>query len=172
MNKIWLLLGVLFVQCSCTDKQDEVALTECYFQYEYVNYAWGYQHSGFTITPAGEVYTFNRLTPWVFSKDSKISTADIRKNIVASVKMDTLISNSDISHYVKLALSASNGGLSQPVMQGADGGSYGCSVFIPEQDNTGSYRQVILTESGDWEQHNLAPEAAVLARWLTNLRIH
>lgn len=172
MTRLWILLGVLVLQCSCKDKQDEVALTDCYFQYEYVNYALGYQHSGFTITPAGEVYTFNRLTPWVFSTETKISSADLKKNIALSVKADTLIAISDIIYYMKLALPASDGGLSQPVSQGADMGSLGCSVFIPEQDNTGSYRQVILNESGDWEQHNLAPEAGVLTQWLTNLRIH
>ena len=171
-NKFWILLGVLFLQCSCTDKQYQVTLTDCYFQYEYVNYAWGYQHSGFTITPTGEVYTFNRVTPWVFATEGKISTADLKKNMAASFKADTLINNSDLEYYTKLANAAGMGKLSKPVSQGADMGCYGCSVFIPDPGNTLIYQQVILTESSDWEQHNLAPEAVVLAQWLTKLRFH
>lgn len=173
MNKIYFLLMVLFLQGSCAESQNEITLAKCYFQNEYVNYAWGYQHSGFTVTPEGEVYTFTKSTPWVFAKDGKLSLADLKKNIAASVKEDTLISNSDIQYYLNLASSASLGKLSQPVTQGADMGGYGCTLFYPDPNSPESnYLQVILSVKGDIEQHNLAPEAGVIARWLENLRIH
>ena len=173
MNKSYLFLVVLFMMFSCVEKQTDITLVNCYFQYEYVNYAWGFQHSGFTITPEGEVYSFSKSTPWVFPKEGKLSMADLKKNIAASVKVDTIINNSDLEYYKKLASAASLGNLSLPVSQGADMGSHECSVLIPDPNGTeSSYLKVVLSENGDVEQHNLAPEAAVIAAWLENLGIH
>jgi hypothetical protein len=48
-----------------------------------------------------------------------------------------------------------------------------CKIIVPDtSDPLNSYREIILTENGDFERHNLSPDAAVIAEWLTNLRIH
>jgi len=173
MNKSNLLLVILFFHFSCVDKQAEATLTSCYFQVEYVNYAWGFQHSGFTITPAGEIYSFNKPAAWVFATEGKLSAADLKKNIAASVKADTLVNSSDLEYYRKLVLPASLGKLSQPVTQGADIGGYSYRVFIPDSaDSSPNFREVYLSKDGDIEQHNLSPEAAVIVVWLKKFRIH
>lgn len=158
---------------SCNEKLPEIKQEGCYFQYEYVNYAWGFSHSGFTITPSGEVYTFDKNTIWVFAQKDRLSISDLQKNIAASVKVDTLIIKSDIDRYQQLALSAMSGTLSKAVSQGADMGGISCKIIVPDSsDPQNSYREVLLTVSGDFEQHNLAPEAAVIADWLSKMHRH
>ncbi|HEY3390824.1 MAG TPA: hypothetical protein VGK38_14700, partial [Prolixibacteraceae bacterium] len=133
-------------------------------------YAWGYNHSGFTITPEGEVFSFDKSTPWVFAENDKLSLSDLRKNIASSTKVDTLISSAEVEHYQQLANSAMSGKLTDPAMHGADMGERICKIIVPDPVN--GYREIILTENGDFERHNLSPEAAVIASWLTAFKFH
>jgi hypothetical protein len=62
--------------------------------------------------------------------------------------------------------------MSEPVQRGADMGAIICKIIIPEpSDPKNIWHEVILAKTGDIEQHNLAPEATVIAQWLTNLPI-
>lgn len=168
----FLLFLVHSLLISCETAQNEEKTVACYFQYEYVNYAWGFSHSGFTITPSGAVYSFSRSTSWVFATGDKISSVDLLKNISASVKTDTLISKSDIAYYQHLAEAAISGKMSEPVQRGADMGAIICKIIIPDStDPENIWHEVILTKTGDVEQHNLTPEGTVIAQWLTNLPI-
>ena len=158
---------------SCNDTLSEEKQVACYFQYEYVNYAWGFNHSGFTITPAGELFSFVRTTPWVFAEKGKLSLTSLNKNLQASVKVDSLISNSDIVHYQQLAISAMAGKMSEPFNRGADMGAVIYKIIVPDTTNSmNGFLEIILTEKGDWERKNLAPEATLIAEWLAKLKFH
>jgi hypothetical protein len=170
MKTHFLILFLLqLLMLSCIEKLPESnQVVDCYFQYEYINHAWGFSHSGFTVTPSGEVFSFDKSTPWVFAEKEKLSSADLKKNIEASLKIDTLVSKADIDRYQELAFYAVSGKLSEPVMRGADMGELICKIIIPDtSDPTGRYREVLLTENGDFDQYNLSPEAAVIAAWIT-----
>ena len=170
MNKIIAFLLLLpFFQASCEKEQIENSPVDGYFQFEYVNYAWGFNHSGFTITPKGEVFSFSKTTPWIFAENEVISFESFQKNLAASFKIDTIISNTELDLYKKLAASALSGNLSDSLQVGADMGATICKMIIPDNDNKSNYREYILTQTGDWEKHNLAPEAATIANWLTKL---
>jgi len=170
-NGILILFQLFFVNCN--DKQLEEKVADYYYQYEYVNHAWGFNHSGFTISPAGEVFSFDKTTPWMFAENNKLSNADLKKNIAASVKVDTLINRSELDIYNQLAFAAKSGKLSEPVQRGADMGEIICKIFVPDNtDPQNSFNEVILTKNGDFDQYNLAPESAVIAEWLSKLKIH
>ncbi len=174
MRRIAVLLILLQVfLASCDENHLEEIQIGCYFQYEYVNYAWGFSHAGFTITPEGEVFSFDVSTPWVFAENDKLSLSALRKNIKASVKVDTLISVTEINRYQQLVASAMSGKLTEPVSVGADMGGAVCKIIVPDTSGPrNGYREIILTENGDFERHNLSSEAAVIAEWLRTLRFH
>ena len=166
-----LLTSLLLGSCITAPFEISVSKVDCYFQYESINYAWGFSHGGFTITPTGEMYTFDKTTPWIFAENNQISLTALQNNIKASVKKDTLIKATDLEYYQHLALSAIDGNMSKPVNRGNDMGSAICKIIIPDLSNSpNSYREVILTQTGDIEFHNLAPQAAVIAAWLLEMR--
>lgn len=174
MRRIAVLIILLQVfLASCDENHLDEIQSGCYFQYEYVNYAWGFSHAGFTITSEGEVFSFDESTPWVFAENGKLSLSALRKNIKASVQVDTLIGVTEMEHSNQLAISAISGKLTEPVSGGADMGLRICKIIIPDTtDPLNGYREVILTENGDFERHNPSPEAAVIASWLTAFKFH
>ena len=52
------------------------------FQYDYVNYAWGYQHKGFIIDNEGNVLTYENPENWNFQDNNhSISEIQVSENI-------------------------------------------------------------------------------------------
>jgi len=172
--KIGLLLfltSVLWGACITAPFEIPFNKVDCYFQYEYVIYAWGFNHSGYTITPSGEIYTFDKTTPWVFASNNQLSLSALQNNIKASARKDTLIKSADIEYYQHFALDAMAGTISDPLNRGADMGLAICKILVPDPATSPtSYKEVILTQTGDTEVHNLAPEAALIAAWLMKMR--
>ena len=171
--KISILLLLTTILGSCITAPFEISFNkvDCYFQYEYINYAWGFNHSGFTVTPSGEMYTFDKTTSWVFASDNQLSLSALQGNIKASARKDTLIKSADMEYYQHLALSAMAGAMSDPVRQGADMGLAICKILVPDPATSPTtYHEVILTQTGDTEIHNLAPEAGLIAAWLIKIR--
>jgi len=171
LNKYILLFLVSLFLFSCDKTPLEGQKVNCYFQCEYVNFAWGYNHSGFTITPDGEVFSFSTSTPWEFADNDKLTLTALRKNIEASVRKDTLISQTEIDRFQQLAYFAMKGKLSEPVSGGADQGELFFKIIVPDSSNPQiGYHEVILNENGDSRRYNLSPEAAVIAEWLSKFR--
>jgi len=168
-----LVLGILIslLWVSCNEPLIELKKVDCYFQYEYLNHAWGYSHGGFTITPTGEVYVFDKTTPWVFAKDNILSSASMMANLQSSVKRDTLIHESDLEYFQQLAYIAKSGVTSPPVLRGADMGAILCKIIIPDPADPTNYREIILRQTGDTEYHNLTHEAGVISDWLVKIHL-
>ena len=84
-----------------------------------------------------------------------------------------LISSKDMEYFQRLVSKALTGKMSTPVQRGADMGAILCKIIVPDPFYPpNNYREVILSQTGDIESHNLSPEAAVIAEWLTGLGIH
>jgi hypothetical protein len=139
------------------------------FQIEYINYAWGYQHSGIMIDSAGNVGYFKFPENWN-SPDTLgyITEAEMNdnfkqlKDINFSVSRDTLIS------YYKLVETASKGKLSDPYNRMFDAGTtvYSGYLYYP---TIKKYKQVLIKQWGDWSIDNQSPEADEIFRWLKSV---
>ena len=170
--KISILLFMITIMGSCITAPFEIPFNkvDCYFQYEYINYAWGFNHSGFTITPTGEIYTFDKTTPWFFAEKNQLSLTALQNNIKASVKKDTLIGFTELDYSQHLVSLAMAGEMSDTIRRGADMGETICKIIVPwPAQSSNSYKEVILSETGDIEFHNLAPQAALIAEWLNSI---
>ena len=171
--------GLIFLLAQCllfacqepVGKVLEPKQVNSYFLYEYLNHAWGYSHGGIIINPAGEIYSFDKTTPWIFATNNLLSLKEINSNISASIKKDTLIHSADIAKYQQLAYVAMNGKMIEPTMRGADMGAILCKILVPETGSANTFREIILSQNGDIEFHNLTPEAAQISDWLKSFHL-
>ena len=80
------ILLLLLVYCSHDRMQEKYMLLvnrqAILFEFEYINYAWSYQHNGFIIDNEGNVLTYNNPENWNFpDSDLRISEKQVAENI-------------------------------------------------------------------------------------------
>jgi len=149
--------------CGCGNIEEQPV----YFEYRYVNHAWGYQEHGWFIDGAGVIkgYEFpdDYRSP---GSTGLITLQDLEHNLRAC---DTILL--DRIHkeqlMVKAALipGAARGTLGQAENVAADAGSASLAAYMYEPDQD-AYRHILLGISGDWEQFNDSREARELVLWL------
>ena len=136
----------------------------------YMNHAYGYRHSGIFVDRDGSIYEFRvehtippqpRRTPDLTEAemDDKYGTERRRIGTVPAVELRAMY---------QLIPAAARGRFSRTVSGGADRGGVVSSCYVFDTV-TKRYREIELTVAGDWEYHNLAPEARTLATWLASL---
>ena len=80
VNISCILIALLII----TGCKKNVAINEkqrILFQVDYVNYAWGYQHTGFIIDNEGNVRTYKNPQNWIFpDKDFNIIESQVLEN--------------------------------------------------------------------------------------------
>jgi len=129
----------------------------------YINFAWGYQYSGWYVDSEGQVYEFNeQIQPKLglihnatFAEDSMI------QSLQSAAKTEHFIDQQILTEMTSLIGPASRGKLSAPVHRCYDAGVLGYFTFIQNQENK-TYRAVLLYQTGDWAQMNLQKEAVEL----------
>ena len=165
------ILFILFVSFQCTkDLEDPIADQEILFAKIYENHAWANNFSGWIIDNAGYIRGFslqrNPDLDWKKYSDSGFNTAEeLFYNIMQTDTTLTNISLSELFKYYQLIEPASKGVLSESESGGADMGqnTYFAIQYFPELK---SYRWIVLNSEGDFQVHNISPEAGKIYHWL------
>ena len=171
MNKIFvvslLLFGAIIVS-SC--EKNSGALTSdinidgpILFSKIYVNYAWGYQYSGWYIDLEGQIYEFNEnLEPKLdIAHNSSISKEILSESLQSATKTDKYLDQPILTEMIKLIKKVYKGSVSDPENVCADFGSLSYFTFIRDQEGD-TCRSILLYQVGDWAQKNLESEATEL----------
>lgn len=140
-----------------------------YFQYEYVNYAWGYQHFGWMIDDKGNVLCFKKPENWV-SADSLgyVNAVDMENNIMKIDSVCLKIDASELNKKISLIQKASEGKISEPVSEMFDAGVTIFSAFTYDPE-TKLYKRVLLKQIGDARIENSSEESVELYEWLQDI---
>jgi len=142
---------------------------EYFFLYEYINYAWGYQHSGWLMDSSGTVRYFHVPEKWMVpDTDAAIDISGIEHYMGKADSVITVVDRSILAEKVKLIKAAARGTFSEPENVMADAGtwSYYALQYHPDQ---AVYERILLKQEGDWETDNLSSTAAELADWMQSV---
>jgi hypothetical protein len=142
---------------------------EYFFLYEYINYAWGYQHSGWLMDSSGTVRYFEVPEKWMVpSTDAAIEITGIENYIARSDSVITRVDQGELYSKVQLIDAAAKGTLTEPENVMADAGtrSYYALRYDPDQS---VYERILLKQAGDWEIDNISGAAGDLYDWLKSL---
>ncbi len=168
-----LALGVMVAVLSCKDPASPGILeSQTYlFEYEYVNFAWGYAHYGFLIDTRGEMYsyTYTRTdSVWRPANSDTLTSQELAQKYDHQRLLIKKIDLGILAEQAGRIEAASAGKLSDWTRRGADMGSWISECYVYET-NLNRYRRVILRIRGDNDRDNLSPDARQLADWLESL---
>ena len=159
------LLSVLIFLTACekiTD-HDQTAL----FEIQYINYAWGYQHSGSIMDASGDVREFDLPSAWNYPDSAGyISKADMEENLAQLGEKSCTVNKRDLAYYSDKLTNAQKGKLTTPEHQMCDFGSLSYAGYIYEPGHN-RYRCVLIRQTGDFYVENNSREASDIYDWLT-----
>lgn len=139
------------------------------FQKEYINHAWGYQHSGIFIDTTGIVKSYNLPVSWNFpDQDGYISESKLNENFDKALKDECSVDKGEILRHFNLLYVAQIGTITDPVNVAADAGttSYYGYIYEPARNR---YKQILLRQNGDFEVKNTSREAQKIYEWLEQI---
>ena len=173
----WLmvLLLLLLTRCGKSDVDPCHCLPDqgqpVWFQYRYVNHAWGYQDHGWLIDGSGRVryfeYPSDFRTP---DSTGYLSREDLEHNLAQTDSLITTIGQEELEAHTALIPAAAAGEIGERTHRAYDAGTstLACYLYNSEKD---AYRYILLGISGDWEQFNLSEEAGDLVEWLRQFNV-
>jgi len=162
-----ILLTILMALGSCGENEyDPPESQPVYFEYNYINFAWGYQHHGWLIDGNGFVRYFESPDSFRTADSSGyITLEDLEFNLGQTDSIIDQVDRKELEEYVDCISGAASGEIGELKNIAADAGTsvLTCYRYDGSRDR---YQQVFLAQSGDWEQFNLSAEAEKLVTWL------
>ncbi len=145
---------------------DEQAL---YFQFDYVNHAWGYQHSGFIIDNEGSVLTYNNPENWNFpDKDLILSEKDVEENLSKCTPGPVAVTNDELKKYTGYIRHIASSKVTALKNIGADAGTaqFICWQYSP---HIGEYKGYLIKMEGDYTCENLNFYSKRVVSWMKDI---
>lgn len=140
-----------------------------YFEYHFINYAWGYQDFGWLIDGEGKIRSFLYPDSYnVAMHGDFLSLDQMEYNVAQADSIIGEISRSVLDKKKDLIPAAAEGLIKDFQRQGADMGLgvFSCYLYDPVED---AYQYVMLSASGDHQESNASKEAEKLVDWLKGL---
>jgi hypothetical protein len=160
------LLVVLVLHAGGTRAAEPEQQVVC--EVSHLNHAWGYQHAGVYINPAGSIGEFNYSaddSQWAPNRGQTMTQDDLRKKyqpghrVIGKVCPEQMIWLRDELNKVRYSP------YSRPTHAASDAGAQFTQCWMFESD-TAPGQHIRLRETGDMESRNLAESAPALANWV------
>lgn len=166
---IFLIITVIFFFAGCKRNYAISERQAILFQYDYINYAWGYEHNGFLIDTAGNVLLFNNPEVWNFTdNDFSLSEAQMRENMKSCRNSGRKIQKEELKKYSGYINNIVLSKITALKNVAADAGT---SEFICYQFsvNTGMYKGCLIKREGDFTCENLNFFSKKVASWMKEI---
>lgn len=141
------------------------------FEVEYINHAWGYQHSGIVIEQNGEMfrYSWGTSSPyWTPTPNELYSLIELETKFNHNRQLIRILPKDTIAAMVGLNSTATVGSYSDTVAVGADAGAVLFSIYQFDS-STQRYQRIPLRLTGDYTFERKSDAATVIANWLEKL---
>jgi len=137
------------------------------FAGEYENHAWGYQHHGWYIDPAGDIYAYRYAARRMAGASTDPAAAPVRyaarPTKVGHIDARTLTAK-------RALIARAVGGKVVSTGMANDAGTYTVRAFLRDPAGKRPAVAVPLYKAGDTANENTAPAAKALSAWLRTLR--
>ena len=165
----FIVLIIILVTTGCKKTHNLNERQHILFQYDYVNYSWGYIHEGFYINDEGQIMHYSNPGTWNhFSPDYILSEKQLAENLSACTISDMKINKEDLVKYSSYIdnISSSKVTAQKNVAMDAGTGIYICYSF-DEQNSI--YKGKLIRMEGDFTCENLNFYSKKVTAWLSDI---
>ncbi len=135
----------------------------------HINFAWGYQDTGFLIDADGKVFLYdNKCRGPRYRSGDEPTTDELIRDSFTMTKFVKTIDPKQFTTMKKLVTKAAEGKISKR-HTAYDAGSSSFTAYVYDKQN-GTYTKVNLGSSGDFKTTNDSPAANTLKAWLQEVR--
>lgn len=139
------------------------------FEFEYVNYAWNYQHYGFIIDSEGDVLVYNNPESWNFpDRELRINENQVAENLAMCTHSGIRIPKSELQKYSNHIKNIASSKVTALKNAADDSGSaeYICYQY---SESSGIYKGTIIKMEGDFTCENLNFYSKKVSDWMKNI---
>ena len=168
INIFFVLLAAILI----TGCKKNVSISEkqaILFQVDYVNYAWGYQHTGFIIDNQGNILTYRNPQNWNFPDDDfNLTESQVKDNFGNCLISGKKIPTEELMKYANYIKNISSSKVTALKNVAADAGSleFICFQF---SEISGTYKGCLIKMEGDFTCENLNFYSKKVISWLKNI---
>jgi hypothetical protein len=167
MSFVLLLASLSITGCKKNNVIDENQ--HILFQYDYINYAWGYLHTGFLIDNQGNILTYKNPETWNYPDEELVLTeSQLRENLENCVITEKKISPDELAKYAGYIKNISLSKITALKNVAADAGTgqYICYMY---SDSSGTYKGSLIKMEGDFTCENLNFYSKRVSLWLKSI---
>jgi len=171
-----LTLSIIILFSACDKSTGVLKISDLddhpvYFQFEYINFAWGYSHHGFFIDGEGNVMRYEQPMldsniVWTRIVEGDLySETELKDNYAHATNLLTTVDLKDLLKQVNQIPDINLTNLSEPEGQSFDGGTFTLYAFLWDKEEN-KYQRILLEARGDIAQKNQSPTAESIVDWL------
>jgi len=168
-NAFIVLFSLVLLTTGCKKSYMQNEKQHILFQYEYINYAWGYIHTGFYVDDEGNVLHYNNPENWNFhSQDYSINEKQILDNLSKCIHSDIKIDKEDLAKLTSYIDNISSSRITAKKSVGADAGTavYVCYTYNSQR---GLYKGTLIKMEGNFTCENLNFYSKKVSMWMSEI---
>lgn len=166
-----ILIGILFAISLQGCKKSYVASDKqlILFQYDYINFAWGYTHEGFYIDDKGNIYEYQNPEGWNFHKgDYNLTDVQMAENLAKCTLSDKKVDIAELSRFSSHIRNLAASKVTAMKNEAADAGTitYLCYSY---NEQSSVYKGTLIKMEGDFSCENLNFFSRKISLWLKGI---
>ncbi len=164
-----ILLSIVILTSGCRKSYNLNEKQHILFQYDYINYAWGYVHEGFYIDDEGKVLYYNNPENWNFHiQDYNINEKQLADNLSKCTLSEVKIEKEVLARFNSYIDNIASSKITAKKSIGADAGT---GVYICYNYNSQSslYKGTLIRMEGDFTCENLNFYSKKVSMWLAEI---
>jgi len=141
------------------------------FQYDYLNYSRGYQHTGFIIDNVGNILTYNNPEDWNFmDKDMVLTEKQVAGNIAKCQLSRKKISSEELQKFTAYIKNIASTEITAKKNVATNAGTteYLCFQYF---GNTNTYKGYLIRTEGDFTCENLNFFSKKVIIWMKDIEL-
>jgi hypothetical protein len=164
------IISLILITSGCKKSYNLNEKQHILFQYDYINYAWGYTHEGFYVDDEGKILHYKNPENWNFhAQDYNLNEKQLSENLSKCTLSEVKIDKEDLGKFSSYIDNIASSKVTAKKSAGADAGTtvYVCYNY---NEQSGIYAGTLIKMEGDYTCENLNFYSKKVSLWLSEIK--